>query len=235
MQWALACSQNRGLSKYQRRASRLPYGAGPPWRQRGRLVTARGGRQGPAAVQAPDTASSTKLWTGSHLLTMSSWNPGQLTSARSGTAWDQLPRGGNTHHTRDCALEAHPGNWAAKTGQVNKMHGPPGTLFTKHLVTWAARSGKGTKHTAHLGLCPCGAPKNPSGLGLRRAWNAGSTWDSALAEHPGAWALWTQEVHAALGCGKPSVVHPLWALPTHASSISLQCPSFPTTQLNKWA
>ena len=44
------------------------------------------------------------------------------------------------------------------------------------------------------------------------------------------------EVHAALGCGKPSVVHLLRALPTYTSGICFQCPSFCTTQvsLNKW-
>ena len=45
-------------------------------------------------------ASSTKLWAGSQLLTMSSWDPGWLTSARRVAAWDQLPRG-DTWHTRE--------------------------------------------------------------------------------------------------------------------------------------
>ena len=49
-------------------------------------------------------------------------------------------------------------------------------------------------------------------------------------EYPGAWAVWALEVHTNLGCGKPSVVHPLQALPTHASDICLQCSSLPTAR-----
>ena len=39
-----ACSQNKGLSKYQRRASGLWTGPSPRRRQRGRQATARAGR-----------------------------------------------------------------------------------------------------------------------------------------------------------------------------------------------
>ena len=61
-------------------------------------------------------------------------------------------------------------NGAARTKEVPKTHGPPGT---GHLPSTQLSErlglGKGTKHTAHLGLCPCGAPKNLSSLDLRRA------------------------------------------------------------------
>ena len=128
---------------------------------------------------------------------------------------------------------AHLGNQVAGTREVNKTYSPPGTVCSPNI--WSPelfRPGKGTKHTTQLGLCPCGAPENLRCLDLGSAWNAGSTWDSALAEHPGAWEVWTQEVHAALGCGKPSVVHPLRALPTHTSVFVCSAP--PSAQ-HEWA
>ena len=47
------------------------------------------------------------------------------------------------------------------------MHGLPGTvrLPSTRLAEWLA-PGKGTKHTAHLSLCPCGVPRNLSVLDL---------------------------------------------------------------------
>ena len=97
-------------------------------------------------------------------------------------------------------------------------------------------TGKSIKHTAHLGLCPYRALKSLRGLDLGSAWNTGPTWDSAIAKHPGAWAVWTWEVYVVLPCGKPHVVHRLCALPTHARDIFffLQCPSLSTAQLNEW-
>ena len=55
----LDCSQNKGLSEHQRRASQLQTSPSLDQRQRGRLVTARARRKG--AILAPDTASSIKL------------------------------------------------------------------------------------------------------------------------------------------------------------------------------
>ena len=81
----------------EQRTERIPkenwLAAGRPLarqRQRGRHVTAVARRRG--AISATEMASSTKLWAGAQLLTMSSWDPGRLTSARRVTAWDQLPR-----------------------------------------------------------------------------------------------------------------------------------------------
>ena len=55
----LVLSQNKGLSKYQRRVSCLRTGPSPLQRQRGRWATARARR--PGATSGPETASSTKL------------------------------------------------------------------------------------------------------------------------------------------------------------------------------
>jgi len=84
------------LSKYQRRASQLQTGASPCQGQRGRKAAARARRRG--AISAPETVSFTKLGAGSQLLTKSSWDPGQLISARRVAVRDQLPRG-DTWHT----------------------------------------------------------------------------------------------------------------------------------------
>ena len=62
-----------------------------------------------------------------------------------------------------------------------------------HLEPERLGSGKCTRRMAHLGLCPHGTPESLRSLDL------GSTC------HLGLW--------------QPSVIYPLWALPTHASSI----------------
>ena len=58
---SLAHSQNKGLSKYQKRASRLHIGLSPVQRQRDRQATARARRHVAAAILAPEMASSSKL------------------------------------------------------------------------------------------------------------------------------------------------------------------------------
>ena len=99
--------------------------------------------KGQSRPQRP--ASSTKLCAGSQLLTMSSQDPGLLTSARRVAAWDHLPRG-DTQYTWDGSLMAHPGNWAAWTGEVIKVHRPPGTVCSPSTCSpELLRPGKGTK------------------------------------------------------------------------------------------
>ena len=156
LEWGAIAFSRLCPSKYQRRASRLPVRVLPPGKQRGSCEIARARRKGVAAILAPETASSTKLWASCQLLTIPPWDPGRFTSTRSVTPCDQLPRG-DTQHTWDCALTAHPGNQA--TGEVHKIHGPPGTVrlpSTRSAERLAP--GKGTKHTAHLSLCSCGVP-----------------------------------------------------------------------------
>ena len=228
--WSLACSQKKRLcsSKYQRRASQLPFRALPPQRQRDRCVTARARKQGSSAILAPDTASSTKLWEGCQLITMSSldhgWFHQQFHSLRLGLQRRHRPYLGL------CPCST-PKNQAARTEKVHKTQGPHGTVHSPN--TWSPEllgPGQGTKHTVDLGLCPCGAPEKLSSLDLETAWDTGITWDTTLAEHPGAWAVRTSEVHSTLNWGKPSVVHPLWTWPL-ASSICLKCPFLPQ---NNW-
>jgi len=92
-----------------------------------------------------------------------------------------------TYGTPGTVLMVHPRNQEAGTGEVNKMHSPPGTVHSPsiQLPQWLGPV-KGSKYTAHLGLCPHGTPKNLCSLGPESARNAGLTWDSALMEHPGA-------------------------------------------------
>ena len=206
-QWPLAHSQNKGLSKYQRSTSQLPYRALHPQRQRGRHATDRAGRQGAAAILAPEMASSTKLWASSQLLTISFLDPGWLTSARSVIDWDHLPRG-DTRHTWDSAFTEHPGNWVSRTGEVNKTHWPSGTMCLPSTQSPGLHGpGKSTKRTAHMGLCPCGIPENLSGLHLVSAWNAGPLGTGPLQStlDPGQ-------------CG-PGKCMPLWAVENPVWSI----------------
>jgi len=163
---SLVCSQNKGLSEFQRRTSQLRTGPSPCLRQRGRWATAGAGRQG--AILGSETASSTKLWAGFQLLTKFSWDPGRLTSTRIVSARDQLPRG-DTQHTWDGTLVAHPGSQAAGTREVIKSHRPPGTVRSPS--TWLPEllgPGKGTKSRVHLRQFPC-----------RATWSLSSVdWDS---------------------------------------------------------
>ena len=186
----------------------LPFRALYPWKQGGRCATARDGSQRATAISAPETAFPTKLWAGCQLLITSSWDPGGSHQTR--VSQPEISSPEETYSTPGTVLMVHPRNQEAGTGEVNKMHSPPGTVHSPstQLPQWLGPV-KGSKHTANLGLCPHGTPKNLCSLGLECARNAGLTWDSAFMEHPGAWAVWTQEVHATLSCGKPSVVHPI--------------------------
>ena len=123
----------------------------PPrhWKQQGRCVTARAGRQRAAPISAPETSILHQNVSRLSVAPTSSWDPGQLTSARGLAAWDQLPRG-DTWHTWGGALPAHPWEQAARTGEAIKMQGPPGTV---HLPsTWSPEllgPGKGTKRMSN--------------------------------------------------------------------------------------
>ena len=182
-----ACSQDIGLSEYQRRTSPLWTAPSPArGREAGRWQTEQKG-----TISAPETASSTKLRADSQLLTKSSWVPGRLTSAGRVAARDQLRRR-NTGHTWDVTPTAHAGKWAAGTGEVIRHPAPPEeSELAKHLVTWAARTWEGPQIQAQPSLCLCGVPEtlNQRGLDLRSACNSGLALDSSPTEQPGAWAV----------------------------------------------
>ena len=122
-------SENKGLSKYQRRASQLQIGPSPtgdreageahPELERGKL--------------GPREASSTKLQAGTQSLTKTPWDSGWLTSAGRVTARDQLPRR-DIQHTGDGCTRCHQETQRLDRGG-DKMHSPPGeTALAKHLV-----------------------------------------------------------------------------------------------------
>ena len=67
----------------------------------------------------------------------------------------------------DCALMVHLGNQVARNGEMHKMHSSLGIVHSPSTqLPEQLGPGKGTKHTVHLGQCPCSAPKNLSGLEL---------------------------------------------------------------------
>ena len=208
----------------------MPFRALPPLRQRS-SGTARAVRQGVATILAPETVSFTKLWAGCQLLAASSWHRGWFTSTRSVT--EKLRSASQRRHTAHFRLHplTHPGNRVARTREVHKMHSLPGTVcLTSTQPPEQLGPGKGTKCTAYLSLCPHGAPKNVRCGKCKKC-------RTHLGQHPcrAAWSLSSVEVHATLGCDKPSVVHPLHAPRTHNSSICLKCLSLPTAQQDKWA
>ena len=112
----------------------------------------------------------------------------------------------------------------------------------------------------HLGQCACQAPGRMSCWDLGRAQKAGPTkfvplWStrepeseclrprkcmkprSRFGQFPcrATWSLSSVDQKSThnVSWGKPSVVHTLGALPTHASDICLQCSALPTAKLNK--
>ena len=150
-----------------------------------------------------------------------------------------------------------PGMWQSEISHAEKTQSLPETMLSR--CTWETKQlglGRYIKCTAHLGqhtrqapsgltcldlgrrkcttnlgLCPCGAPENLSSLDLGSARNPRPTWDSALAEHLGAWVMWSWEIHT-VDCGKSSVIHPLWALPALLTSSICFCSTPPSPQHN---
>ena len=174
--------------------------------------------KGPSRPQRP--ASSTKLWAGSwlQLLTKSSWDPEQLMSAKRVAAWDQLPRG-DTQHTWDSALTAHPGNWVARTGKVIKIHGPPGTVYSSSI--WSPKLLGPGKDTKCMPNQVCALVEYP------RTWTwAAQTWDVHEIQDP-LWIVSLQSNLEAEQCRPRKHVLP-WAWANTGWSIYWEHP--PTHQ-----
>ena len=134
-----ARSQNKGLS----RAGWL-WTSPPPTRDRqGRAARARKGQL------RPREASSTNLQAGS-LLTKTSWDSGQSTSARRVAARDQLPRG-DTHGTPENARPLY----TQKTERLGRRRQEDAASNLGRPCspsTWSPerlRPGKGTKRRPH--------------------------------------------------------------------------------------
>ena len=182
-----ALSQNKGLSKYQRRATWLRTGPCPTGdRQAG--VGVGGSQSWKGAIAAPQRHPLPNCKQ-APLLTKTSWDSGRLTSARRVAARDQLPRR-DTRHTWEKRAHSHPENQVAGTQEVIRRTPHLGeTVLATHLVTWTARTWEGHKTQAQPSLCHCGVPKNLnlSGLDLGSAPSPGLTTDSSLAEQPRAW------------------------------------------------
>ena len=184
-----ACSQNKGLSKHKRRASRLRSGPFPTRDKHTKVSQSQ-----KVAIMAPERHTLPKCKQ-APLLTKSSWDSGWLTSAGRISVRDQLPRR-DIWHTWEGMHIVHPENQAAGTGEVIRCTAHLGvTTLTKHLVTWAARTWEGHRTQAQQsprlwgvlqnlnlsGLCLWGVLQNLnlSGLDLESAHNPGSASDSS--------------------------------------------------------
>ena len=116
-----------------------------------------------------------------------------------------------------------PGMSRPEISSPEEAHGTPWTVPSQH--TWEIERlgpGRCVRSMVHLRQWARQVPGHLSGLNLGKAPDAQPTsacalaehprtrvlrlgkctkrrahWDSALAEHPGAWAVWTWEVHAA--------------------------------------
>ena len=183
-----ACSQNKGLSKYQRRASRQQTGPSPAKGKGGRPVTARAKRQG--ANSAPETIlyqTASRHPVGNQVFL----GPWTVDICQGGRSQRSALQRRDTAHLKwcSCCTSRTPSSWD-KGG--DKTHHPPGECaLTKHLVSWAAQTCEGHKTQAQQSVCLCGVPKNLNliSLDLGSARNPGPDLDSSPAEQPGAWAV----------------------------------------------
>ena len=114
-----------------------------------------------------------------------------------------------TAYLRQCTRQA-PGHLSCS--DLGKAQN---TCLTKSVPLWSTqepepeqlRPGKCVKCRACFGQFPCRA-----------------TWSLSSID---------QKITCTMSWGKPSVVHTLQALPTHARDICLQCSTLPKAQLNK--
>ena len=118
---SLACSQNKGVCEYQRRASWLCTGLSQ--RQRGRCATARARRQG--VISVPETGilhqTMSRLPVTNYVF-LGSWT---VDISQEGCSLRSAPQRRHTGHLIGCS-HGIPGNQAAGTAEVIKMHSPPG-------------------------------------------------------------------------------------------------------------
>ena len=224
---SLAGLQNKGMSEYQRRASWLQNGPPTPSRRQRGSQKARG-NLGPRDSILHQTVSRLPV---ANQVFLGSW---MVDICQEGRSLRSAPQRRHTAHLRQCPCST-PRKRAAGTREV-------------------------TRCTAHLGQCARQAPGHLSCSHLGRAQNACPTesvplWSIREPERfrPGkctkcracfgqfpcraTWSLSSadQKSTCTVSWGKPSVVHTLWALPTHTSDICLQCSSPCPAQLNKGA
>ena len=191
---SLACSQNKGLSESQRRAIGCIQAPIPHQRQRGKCVTARARRQGPAQILVPETfilhQNVSRLPVANHIL-LGSW---ATDTCRRVAAWDQLPRGDTWHswetkwpglgwwlrhmaHLGQCTCHT-PGclNCSDLGRAQNVCPTESVPLRSTHEPEWL-RPGKCRKYRACFGQCPCRAPWSLSSVdpGSARCLELGQT------------------------------------------------------------
>ena len=181
-----AHSQNRGLSEYQRRVSRLQTRSSPA-----------GGREAGERQQEPERGKlgprdSIPYQTASRLPVTNQVFLGPWTVDICWKCCSQR-QAFQRRHTVELRQRSHctNKNGAAGTEEVIRLTVPGESALGKHLVTWAAWTWEGYKTQAQQSLCLCGVPENLnlSSVDLRSARNPGPTLESSPAEQPGAWAV----------------------------------------------
>ena len=203
----------------------------PHWRQRGRHATVRYGRQG--AISAPETSilhqTVSRLPVANHVF-LGSWT---VDICQEGRSLRSAPQRRHTAHLRWCSHGA-PRKPSARDQGGDKDHGPPGTV---HLPSsWSPellRPGTGTTRRPNESV-PLRSAREPEPDQLRpgKCMKLGAHFGQFPCRATWSLSSVDREGTRAVSWGKPSVVHTLQALPTHASDICLQCPSLPTTQMN---
>ena len=138
---SLAHSQNKGLSKYQRRGSWLQTGPSPHWRQRGRWAKPEPESKGQSRPQRWHPSPNCEQASVAYQVFLGSWMVDICQEGHSLEIGSPM----QTYSTPEKLLS---GDWMAGTGEVIKMHRPPGTVCSPSTslpeLLWP---GKGTKST----------------------------------------------------------------------------------------
>ena len=138
----LACSQNEGLRKHQRRARQLWTSPSFQGRERGRWATAKARSQGEilASEMSSSTQTVSRLPVANQVL-LGSWT----VDIHHEGLQPEISSQEEMQCNRDSALAAQPGNRAAGTKEVIKTHSLSGIVCSTS--TWSPellRPGKGT-------------------------------------------------------------------------------------------
>ena len=118
----------------------------------------------------------------------------------------------DTRHTWEGAPVVHTENQAAGKGEAIR-HTPHlgGTVLTKHLVSWAARTWERQKTQAQPSLCLYGVPKNLNlrDLDLGSACTPGPTSDSSRQSNlePEKYRPWKHTWHDWVGASPVQLKH----------------------------
>ena len=181
-------SQNKRLSEYQRRDSWLQIDPCSPEAERQACNSQSWKARGCYNLDPRDyifQQTVSKLSVANHVF-LGSWTVDICQECHS------LRSASQRRHMAQVRWCSHstprkPSNW--DQGGNWDVHLSWSSVLAENPVAWGAWTWEGHKTHSPSGSVPLQSTENLSGLEVGRSWNAGSTWESALAEYHGVWAV----------------------------------------------